>query len=48
MSNDYTGCIKKLNKFEIALNVAKQLKVWSKPVAGCQFLGGTTEKFSKG
>ena len=23
----YTGCIKKLNKFEIALNVAKRLKV---------------------
>jgi hypothetical protein len=25
MSRDYTGCIKKLNRFEIALNFAKQL-----------------------
>ena len=27
--HSYTECIKKLNKFEIALNVAKRLQVWS-------------------
>ena len=27
VASPYTGCIKKLNKFEIALNVAKRLKV---------------------
>ena len=26
----FTECIKKLNRFEIALNVAKRLKVWTK------------------
>jgi hypothetical protein len=27
--DDYTGCVKKLNRFEIALNFAKQLLVSS-------------------